>query len=135
MATMPPLTRLYPARVIRLIDGDTSAFAMSLGFGVETAGNDGKGVRCRYAGLNAPELKTDAGKVAASFVEKWLGDAATASQGAYYPLLIESHLLDNYGRPLVTIWRRDTGACLNDDLLSSGNAVVMAMALQVSSGE
>jgi hypothetical protein len=49
---MPALVRLYPSRLVRPYDGDTSYFALNLGFGVEIAGTDGKGVRCRYAGLN-----------------------------------------------------------------------------------
>jgi hypothetical protein len=127
---MPALVRLYPSRLVRPYDGDTSYFALNLGFGVEIAGTDGKGVRCRYAGLNCPEIGTDAGKMAAAYTATWLQVAA--STGAHYPLLIESHILDNYGRPLVTIWNAGTGECLNDALIVSGNAQPYPLKMQLA---
>jgi endonuclease YncB( thermonuclease family) len=133
MSAMPKLVRLYPARLIRPIDGDTACFAFSLGFGVEIAGTDGKGVRSRFAGINCPEIGTDVGKMAAAYTANFLREAAAT--GAYYPLLIESHALDNYGRPLVTIWNRATGECLNDALIVSNNAAPMKLSAQLAVAE
>ncbi len=119
---MPALVRLYHARLGSVTDADTARLIINCGFGVEIAGPDGKGIRCRFAYVNAPESGTEAGAVAVAYTRQWFAAGDAGAKGVY-PYLIASHLIDPYGRPIVTIWNRATGACVNDDLLTSANAV------------
>lgn len=62
----------YPARVVEWHDGDTCRLDIDLGFGIFLYGRDLDGkpwLSCRIAGINAPELSTDAGKLARDFAE------------------------------------------------------------------
>jgi micrococcal nuclease len=48
----------YKCTVIRIIDGDSAVISVDLGFRISME------MRFRLTGINAPELKTDAGKAA-----------------------------------------------------------------------
>lgn len=77
---------LYPSVVERIVDGDTVRLRMDLGLHIFRTDN------CRIAGINAPELNTEAGQV-----------AATAARGLVPPgtaVTFVSKSLDKYGRPL-----------------------------------
>ena len=99
---------------IKVVDGDTIDLMVDCGF--ETH----RKIRCRLLGVNCPEVKgptKSAGDVATEYTRQWLADHA--------PLLIQSRRVktsDAFHRYLVTIWGED-GACLNDDLLATHNAV------------
>lgn len=56
-----------------------------------------------------------AGQAAKDYVTAWLAGA---------DIVLQTYKSDAFGRFLATLWRTADGACLNDDLLSSGNAVV-----------
>ena len=47
----------YRAKVLSVYDGDTIKVSIDLGFGVTNNGNDGKGVKLRLHGINAPEMR------------------------------------------------------------------------------
>jgi micrococcal nuclease len=104
----------YRARLVRVIDGDTAVFLLDLGFRLTFEAH------CRFAGINCPEIATDAGKAARTFTQQWLA----GTDGAGWPLTVTSNRLDDYGRPIGTIIRNRDGRELNQDLLDSGNAVV-----------
>jgi endonuclease YncB( thermonuclease family) len=72
-----------PGVVDSLHDGDTIYVKCDLGWDITEF------VRVRILGINAPELKTDAGKAALAFAETLVkpGDAVT----------VESHGWDKYG--------------------------------------
>lgn len=115
---MPPVAPyVYDAAIIRPYDGDTFVARLRLApWNIEQVS------RIRLAGLNCPELPTPAGKVAADYTARWL---QVAANGGLWPLVLSCPGLDNYGRILCTVWRSVDGSCLNDDLISSGNAVVV----------
>ena len=99
---------------IKVVDGDTLDLLVDCGFDTHQA------IRCRLLGVNTPETKgatRAAGDSATEFTRQWLESHA--------PLLIQSRRVktaDAFHRYLVTIWGED-GACLNDDLLATHNAV------------
>lgn len=112
--SMPSPTPAFFAQVTGVHDGDTlRVFAWKW--------DDGYAIwpRVRLARINAPELATPAGKIAQAFVAAWV----VSDPAVTWPFVVYTQARDNYGRPLVTLWRRSDGACLNDDLVASGNAV------------
>lgn len=109
----PKIDWVFGASFARVVDGDTVRLTVDMGLHlrrVETF---------RIARVNAPELSTPEGQVARSFTSQWFVGAWGARE---FPLTIQTHKTDNWGRYIVEIWRPD-GNNLGDDLLSSGNAV------------
>lgn len=104
----------YAARLTRIIDGDT--WILDIDLGLHTWAH---GQRIRAAGLNAPELSTDAGKTALAWVQAWY--AQHAPDGTI-TIRTQKDRDDNYGRLLGTVLAAD-GACLNTDMLAAGQAV------------
>lgn len=110
----------FKASLIRVVDGDTIIAAIDQGFGVWTE------QRLRLRGIDAPELKTLAGKKAKQFVEKCL--KATAF------IVVKTYKTDKYDRYLADIFYlpreedRDKvakqGRFLNQQLLDEGHAVL-----------
>lgn len=100
-------TWTVPATVLRIVDGDTIRLDLDLGWHTYRIEN------CRIAGINAPELTTDAGKAARSYAQQFL------------PLdtevVFESTCLDKYGRPLGHI--RRNGVDFGEQMLAAGHAV------------
>lgn len=78
-----------PARVERVIDGDTVAVVLDLGWGLY------KRDHIRVAHINAPETNTTLGKQAKSYAEELLPVSLEVT--------VVSHSLDKYGRALATI--------------------------------
>lgn len=99
------------AKVAKVHDGDTIYCDVDLGFDITVH------PRCRIDGINAPELSTDAGKLAKAFAETILPVGT--------PVVIVSHGWDKYGGRIdAEIWygdgfTEDFGAAM----LASGNAV------------
>jgi endonuclease YncB( thermonuclease family) len=104
----------YAARIVRLVDADT--WILDVDLGMHTWQHD---VRIRAAGLNAPELSTDAGQTALAWVGAWLAQHAPDGK---VTVRTQRDRNDNYGRLLGTILATD-GACLNTDMLATGHAV------------
>ena len=104
----------YAARLTRVVDADTWILHVDLGMHVWQ-----HDVRIRAAGLNAPELSTDAGRQALAWVLQWF---ATHCPDGLLTVRTQKDRGDNYGRLLGTITAPD-GACLNADLLAAGQAV------------
>ena len=80
----------YFATLVRVIDGDTLVVSVDLGFKIKHQ------ITCRLRGINCPEMSTDAGKTAKSFVERDI----VPGQG----LLIETYKTEKYGRYLADVW-------------------------------
>jgi endonuclease YncB( thermonuclease family) len=114
-----------PARVTRVVDGDTLIMDLDLGWHVWRIGE-----RCRLRGINCPELDTEAGVVAKKFVAQTLADDAPAGiySFATFQLIPSADVtftstgLDKYGRPLGIV-RLSDGRLLNDVILDAGHAV------------
>ncbi len=105
---MPQWT--VPAEVLKVVDGDTFHLRLDLGWQITMK------ARCRIAGIDAPELDTEAGQAAKAYAQELLrpGDQVT----------FVSHSLDKYGRPLGSIIladQRNVGLLM----ISAGHAVVM----------
>lgn len=98
---------IVPAVVTRIIDGDTIAVVLDLGWGIY------KNDHVRFAGINAPEKNTDAGMSAKAFLETYIGLRTD--------IMIHSHKLDKYGRCLATVMLGDIN--LNNLMVKSGHAV------------
>lgn len=97
----------YNAKVVKIVDADTVDVLVDLGFEVY------KKLRCRLAGINAPELNTDSGKIAKAF----LIDALPIND----PVVIISKDYDKYGRSVAVIYHYEVN--INQMLLETGHAV------------
>lgn len=109
---MPKDEYVRNAVVIRIIDGDTIVIDIDLGDDVWRRRT------VRLVRINAPELNTEAGKRAASFVATYLPKGTE--------LVVQTTKThERYGRMLAEVWSRATGRNLNDLLVESGHAVVV----------
>lgn len=105
----------YQGTVVNVVDGDT--LDLNIDLGLETH----RIIRVRLNGIDCPELKTDEGKAAKAFTERWL-----APLGAALPIFIVRTYKDKtekYGRYLADVEHPPTGSLLNDDLVTNGHAV------------
>lgn len=102
----------YPARCVSIHDGDTIRFDLDLGFGIHALE-----FNCRVWGINAPELKTQAGKDALAYLKTLLapGDACQ----------VTSHGWDKYGGRYDGTVTLPGGNDLAAEMLAAGHAVVM----------
>jgi endonuclease YncB( thermonuclease family) len=114
-----------PATVVRVVDGDTVVLDLDLGWHITYRS------RCRVIGVNAPELSTEEGQSAKTYVAELfagLVPVPVPEMGAGAQVVFMSHALDKYGRPLGQIgWTDAQGGRfdLGSMLLESGNAVPM----------
>ena len=107
----------YKAKVMDVIDGDTLDLLVDLGFNVHHS------IRVRLNGINTPESRTS------DVREKTLGlqaKAYTKDWTTRHPEVFVSTVKDKkekFGRILAKIYSdANKTACLNDDLIDSGNA-------------
>lgn len=108
----------YPARVAKVIDGDTFGLDIDLGFDHLISALDWNGssrISCRVYGINAPEIRTDAGKVAKTFAETLLPVGSNC--------LVSSHGWDKYGGRFDGTITLSDGRDFATLMLASGNAV------------
>lgn len=102
-----------PSRILRVIDGDT--LVVSVDVAVPLLAFEGTVTRhLRFFGVNAPEMKTPAGKAAKVFVE---AAVAKAKRVEVEPVQAS----DDFGRLLAHVWL--DGDSLGKLLLDSGHAV------------
>lgn len=114
-----PEYREYPAVVTHVIDGDTIDVVLDLGFDPITTTR-----RLRLELLNCPDDEDLEGKAAATeFTTRWLG--------RHRDVLVRTRKTrrgsaerDKYGRIVATVYSADRTACLNDDLVCNGHAVI-----------
>jgi endonuclease YncB( thermonuclease family) len=115
MTTTTPLLYVYPAQLIRVVDGDTVVLALDLGFHVYHHEH------VRLAGVNAPEVfgahASEAGRQARTFTAEWFGGPGAMGRGLVYHSARYDER-EKYGRSLGFIYDADDGASLNDDLLA-----------------
>ena len=109
-----------PARLERVLDGDTQDLIYSLGFGLL------RRARVRLAGVDAAEtygVPTDSaeyreGERHTRFVQHWYA-AAAANPSEEWPLRVHPQGPDKYGRDLVRVLRVTDGQCLKDALVEA----------------
>lgn len=104
---------MYDAWLIDLVDGDTLHCGVSPGF--DFALN----LTVRFYGINAPEMSTPEGKTAKAYAAQWF---QTHCPDGKFVLATVKDRREKYGRYLGSIIAKD-GANLNDEMVSSGNAV------------
>ena len=99
--------------VVRVVDGDTVDLVIDLGFHLTSA------LRFRLIGVDTPERGIRGWSEATNYVSNWL----STPSGVLWAVTTKA---DSFGRWLVSIEDRTTLTTdvLNDDLLSSGHAVV-----------
>jgi micrococcal nuclease len=100
----------YPAKVVRVVDGDTVHLDIDLGFFTWIRDRS-----TRIVGINAPELSTLEGKTARDFALKLL-PVGTQVQ-------LRSHSLDKFGRILGSITLGD-GTDFGVAMVAAGMAVL-----------
>lgn len=119
LTSMPQQEWVFRARLQRVIDGDTIDVEIDCGM------HNVRTERLRLLRVNAPEMHGESherGQKAKEFTERWLVLAITPTVGEW-PLVIQTYKDDNFGRYLAEVWRVYDKHSLNDDLLSTGNAV------------
>lgn len=95
--------------VVRVVDGDTVDLTVDLGFHLRAT------LRFRLLGVNAPELRTEAGPVAKAFVSKWFAE--------HGDLRVRTEKADSFGRWLGWVEPVDGSGSLSEALLVAGLAV------------
>jgi endonuclease YncB( thermonuclease family) len=107
-------TWTVPARVSRVIDGDTLVCDLDLGWGLWLHDR-----RVRLAGVNCPEMNTLEGEAARLYVTELLAEVK-------WQVTVVSHSLDKYGRVLGEVRLGENEATnLSAFLLADGHAVPM----------
>lgn len=101
----------YRAQVVSIYDADSIRVNIDLGFGVILSNQP-----IRLAGIQAPELETEAGELARNYLQALLP--------TYQPIVVRTQKdrREKYGRYLAVIYR-DDGVNINDLLVSRGLAV------------
>jgi endonuclease YncB( thermonuclease family) len=110
----------YPARCVRVVDGDTLLLDIDLGFDhlISAIGFAGETrLACRIFGINAPELRTDAGKAALAFAETTLIKPGDLCQ-------VRSHGWDKYGGRFDGEVTLPDGTGFGATMVANGQAVV-----------
>jgi len=100
----------YAALVLQTTDGDSLKLSVDCGFSIH------HDIAIRLAGIDCPEMNTDAGKVAAQFTADWLAKRLGK-------VMVRTIKGKSFDRWLGHVWDLEAGECLNDELIKSGNAV------------
>lgn len=106
------MKREFPARLVRVVDGDTLVVDFDLGFHITSRQH------CRLRGIDTPEIfrpssaeEKERGLAAKRFVENWFFNRIGK-------IRIVSHELGKYGRPIVDLYH--DGENLADALKAAG---------------
>jgi len=119
----------YQAKLIEVIDGHTVDLLVDLGFGVHVK------ERFRLYGIDAPEIPTEAGKIAKAYLESILGTANDIYVSTRKMTRKPKEKTDKYGRYLgvIATYYGDLkpndympDESLNGQLLKSGHAKARA---------
>lgn len=109
----------YMATVLKVTDGDTLDLRIDLGMTVTI-----RQKRSRLYGIDTPEMNTEAGKAARTFVLKHL-DIGKEVRVRTIKAKTNVELTEKYGSYLVNVYcyPDEPERCLNDDLVAAGHAV------------
>lgn len=106
---LPAVFYQYNATVSYVVDGDTLALDVDLGFFVWVR------MSCRLLGIDAPEKNTVAGDAAKLYLSKMLPPGTA--------VVIDSVHADKYGgRFDAKVWKAETGENVADTLVKAGQA-------------
>lgn len=107
----------YEATVLSVVDGDTVHLSVRLGMDIVVQ------LKCRLYGINAPEMKTEAGPPAKQHLIGLLGWTPEAPP-TIYVRTYKDHT-EKYGRYLGTLFTSPsfTGPSVNEQMVVDGHAV------------
>jgi micrococcal nuclease len=88
----------YQAKLIEVIDGDTVDLLVDLGFGIHVK------ERFRLYGIDAPEIPTEAGKIAKAYLESILGASIELFVATRKMTRRPQEKTDKYGRYLAVLY-------------------------------
>lgn len=100
----------FPAKVRRVVDGDTIVLDIDQG-----RGQWWHGAHIRLAGIDCPEIHCEAGVAARQFVSANMPPGS----GCY----VQTHSMDNFGRWLATVWAGEAERPINQVLVETGHAI------------
>lgn len=100
----------YEAVLLRVVDGDTLVLDVDLGFSLHSRHH------VRLKGVNAPEMRTDAGPLARNWVMQWFQDRP----GPVLLVTSKGRETEKYGRYLGNVYAH--GQHLNEDIVAAGHA-------------
>jgi endonuclease YncB( thermonuclease family) len=103
-------------RVLDWHDGDTFHPLIDLGFGLTVGGLDFNGrqtLSCRLAGMNAPELSTDAGKAALTYAQQLCPPGSIVTVGSLG--------WDKYGGRFDGVLTLPNGADFATEMIAAGS--------------
>jgi len=106
--------------VLVLVDADTMRLEIDLGLDIRHR------VTVRLAGVDAPELRTEAGKAARAYTQQWLYEATgTDVLTSPVAVLVRTHKdrREKYGRYLADVFSPQGERSLSLDLIAAGHAV------------
>jgi len=124
--TIPIHRWTFPARITRIVDGDTADAVLDLAFGLQLGAPGNNMARLRLRDVWAPELNQPGGVEARAWVEAWV--AMTQSTGDAWPFVVETFKTArgeerrSLGRYVAVVWSGWSGACLNEDIVAAGMA-------------
>jgi endonuclease YncB( thermonuclease family) len=96
----------YPAKLVRVVDGDTLKLEIDVGFNITR-----REASYRLLRINAPEMNTPEGQKAKTALEDYLRGKA---------LVVQTFKSDSFGRYLIEC--RANGESVNDWMVQSGFA-------------
>jgi endonuclease YncB( thermonuclease family) len=96
----------YPAQLVRCVDADTLRLVIDVGFNMTR-----REASYRLSRVDAPELSTDAGKLARAALEGYLLGKT---------LVAQTFKSDSFGRYITEVWA--DGANVSDWLVQAGHA-------------
>jgi endonuclease YncB( thermonuclease family) len=114
---LPAIFYQYNATVQYVIDGDTLAVDVDLGFFCWVR------MSCRINGIDAPEKDTTAGQASKAFLTKYLPPGTA--------LIVDSVKTDKYGgRFDAKVWKVENGENVGEQLVKGGHAQAWNMRTQ-----
>lgn len=113
------MTNAYPAKIRRVIDGDTIDLVIDLGFRITTV------QRIRLIDVDTPERGHPDWAAATAYTQEWVMLAAGAPPAnVEWPFVIETKKGDAFGRWLGRLYNWDESRCLNDELIAQNIATL-----------
>lgn len=109
----------YAAKLIEVIDGDTVDLLIDLGFGVHVR------EKVRLYGIDAPEMLSEAGKIAKAYLESLLGATNELYVATRKMVRKPKEKTDKYGRYLAVLY--DGISALEDDQENAAEQMIPNM--------
>lgn len=136
MMPHPQPNYTFKAVLRKVVDGDTFKADIDQGFGLINTGHKGRGVSIRVYGIDCPDVRYGATKIAKDAATQATYDflhtyGPPIGKGVFEapqprPLVIVCHKWDSWGRAISTVYAAGQDKTLAQYLLDTGNAVPYA---------